>query len=72
MLDIDTLVNLPLEAWLLITVLLLVATVFVYLLYSGLLFSVEVSTSETLYGPLTFAYKTHIGPSEKSNMIARS
>ena len=61
MLAIDTLVNIPLEAWLLLTVILLVSTVFIYLLYSGLLLSVEVSTSETVYGPLTFAYKTHIG-----------
>ena len=61
MLDIALLVNVPLETWLLLTVVLLVLTVFVYLLYSGLLFPVEVATSETLYGPLTFAYKTHIG-----------
>ena len=61
MIDIAQLVDIPLETWLLLTVVLLVLTVLVYLLYSGLLFSVEVSTSETLYGPLTFAYKTHIG-----------
>jgi len=62
MMDFDTLLSVPLETWLLLTVILLILTVFIYLVYSGLLFSVEVSTSETLYGPMTFAYKTHIGP----------
>ena len=39
-----------------------VTTVFFYLVYSGLLHIIIVSTSNTKYGPITFAYKTHTGP----------
>ena len=56
------LAEVPLETWFVVTVLLLVATVFLYLVFSGLLHSVTVSTSDTKYGPVTFAYKTHTGP----------
>ena len=62
MLDIAAVLSVPLETWLLVTIVLLLLTVLTYLVYSGLLFSVKVSTSETQYGPMTFAYKTHIGP----------
>ena len=52
----------PLETWFVATFVLLLLTIFVYLLYSGLFYSVTVSTSDTKYGPMTFAYKTHKGP----------
>ena len=61
-LDLGILLSVSLETWLFITVVLLILTVLAYLIYSGILFSVQVSTSETQYGPMTFAYKTHIGP----------
>ena len=62
MLDMAGVLSVPLETWLLLPVILLAVTVLTYLVYSGLLFSVKVSTSDTQYGPMTFAYKTHIGP----------
>ena len=61
-LDLGILLSVSLETWLFVTVVLLILTVLAYLIYSGILFSVQVSTSETQYGPMTFAYKTHIGP----------
>ena len=41
------LAEVPLETWFVVTVLLLVATVFLYVVFSGLLHSVTVSTSVT-------------------------
>ena len=52
----------PLETWFVGLAVTLVLTVFFYLVYSGLLYTVTVSTSDTKYGPITFAYKTHTGP----------
>lgn len=56
------LLDVPLETWFIVVGVLLVGTIFIYLAYSGLLSSVTVSTSDTKYGPMTFAYKTHKGP----------
>ena len=54
--------TIPLETWFIIVGVLLFSTIFIYLVFSGLLYSVTVSTSDTKYGPITFAYKTHTGP----------
>jgi len=54
--------NIPLETWFMVVGVLLFLTIFIYLVFSGLLYSVTVSTSDTKYGPITFAYKTHTGP----------
>ena len=51
-----------LETWFLVMGMMLVLTVFLYLVSSGLFSSVTVSTCDTKYGPITFAYKTHTGP----------
>ena len=58
----EFLTNIPLETWLITVGVLLFSTIFIYLVFSGLLYSVTVSTSDTKYGPITFAYKTHTGP----------
>ena len=55
------LVEVPLETWFVSLAVILVLTVFLYLVYSGILHTVVVSTSDTKYGPITFAYKTHTG-----------
>ena len=56
------LAQVPLETWFVSLAVILVVTVFFYLVYSGLLHTIIVSTSDTKYGPITFAYKTHTGP----------
>ena len=58
----EFLTTIPLETWFIIVGVLLFSTIFIYLVFSGLLYSVTVSTSDTKYGPITFAYKTHTGP----------
>ena len=59
---LQTLSDMSLEMWLVVIIVLLIFTVFVYVFYSGLFTSIMVSTSETEYGPLTMAYKTLVGP----------
>jgi len=54
--------DISLEMWLVCMIVMLVLTIFVYAFYSGLFTSTPVSTSETVYGPLTMAYKTSVGP----------
>ena len=59
---LSLLANVPLETWFVVLAVTLFVTTFAYLVYSGILHTVIVSTSDTKYGPITFAYKTHTGP----------
>lgn len=54
--------DLEAEYWLVALLVLFLATVLSYLVYSGLLTRVEVETRETPYGPIVIAYKTRTGP----------
>ena len=59
---LSLLADVPLETWFVVLAVTLFVTTFAYLVYSGILHTVMVSTSDTKYGPITFAYKTHTGP----------
>ena len=45
------------------------ASVFGYLVYSGLFTSIEIGTQEPVYGDLTVCYKTGRGPYKNTGMI---
>ena len=69
MLSLVSLPDISLEMMLGCVFILLIITLLLYLLYSGLWTSVIVSTSETEYGPLTMAYKTVTGPYKNSGEV---
>ena len=50
--------------WLIVlaSVVLILASLFLYLVYSGLFSKVEISTREPVHGALTICYKTGRGP----------
>jgi len=65
----DLLNDISLELWIFILFILLILTLLVYVAYSGMWTSIEVSTSEPSYGPISIAYKTSVGPYKAAGEI---
>jgi len=65
----DLLNEISLELWIFILFILLILTLLVYVAYSGMWTSIEVSTSEPSYGPISIAYKTSVGPYKAAGEI---